>query len=77
MIQNGARQAEVPAIGFKAQRLICGYGIETLILEGVGSQLGHEAYTTSLLLFVDQESATFFRDYSQSKLQLLSAITAQ
>jgi hypothetical protein len=40
-------------------------------------QLGHEAYAAPFLLFIDQESATFFRDYSQSTIQLLSAIATQ
>jgi hypothetical protein len=77
MIQNGARQAEIPAIGLIAKRLIRSDSVESLILEGVGSQLGHEAYASPFLLFVDQESTTFFRDYSQSKLQLLSTIATQ
>ena len=77
MIQNGAGQAEIPAIGLIAKRVIRRDRIETLILQGVGSQLGHEAYAAPFLLLVDQESTTFSRDCSQSKFQLLSAIAAQ
>ena len=77
MIQNGAGQAEIPAISFIAKRPIRRDSIETLILQGVGSQHGHQAYATPFLLFVDQESATFFRNCSQSKFQLLSAIATQ
>jgi len=77
MIQNRAWQAEIPAIGFKAKRLIRRDSIETLILQGVGSQLGDQAYAAPLLLFVDQESAAFFRDCSHSKFQLLPAIATQ
>jgi hypothetical protein len=77
MIQNGAGQAEIPAIGFIAKRPIGRDSIEALILQGIGSQLGHKAYAAPLLLFVDQESATFFRNCSQSEFQLLSAIATQ
>ncbi len=77
MIQNGAGQAEIPAIGFKAKRLIRRHSVEPLILQGVGLQLGHQANPAPLLLFIDQESATFSRDCSQSKFQLLSAIATQ
>lgn len=77
MIQNGAGQAEIPAIGFIAKRLIRRDSIEPLILQCVSSQLGDEAYAAPFLLFVDQDSATLFRDRSHSKFQLLSAIAAQ
>ena len=77
MIQNGAGQAEIPAIGLIAKRVIRRDRIEALILQGVGSQLGHKAYATPFLLFVDQESATFVRNCSQGKFQLLSAIATQ
>ena len=77
MIQNVAGQAEIPAIGFIAKRLIRRHSVEPLILQGVGLQLGHEAYAPPFLLFVDHKSTTFFRDRSQSKFQLLSAVAAQ
>jgi hypothetical protein len=64
MIQNGAGQAEIAAIGFIAKRLIRRDRVETLILQGIGSQFGHKAYPAPFLLFVDQESAAFFRDGS-------------
>ena len=77
MIQNGSRQAEITAVGFIAERLIRRDSIKTLILQGIGSQLGHKAYAAPFLLFVDQQSATFFRDCSQRKFQLLSTIATQ
>ena len=77
MMQNVARQVEIPAIGFKAKRLISLDSIETLILQGVGSQLGDKAYAAPFLLFVDHESATFVCDCPESKFQLLSAIATQ
>ena len=77
MIQDGAGQAEVPAIGFIAKRMIRCDGIETLILKGVGSQLRHQPYAAPFLLLVDQESAALFRDCPQSEFQLLSAIATQ
>jgi hypothetical protein len=74
MIQNLASEAEIPAISFKAERLIRRDSVEPLILQSVGLQLGHETYAPPFLLFVDHESTTFFRDCPESKLQLLSAV---
>jgi len=77
MVQNGDLEAEIPAIGFITKRMIRRDSVETLILQGIGLQLGHEAYATPFLLFIDQEAATFLRDCLQSAIQLLSAIAAQ
>ena len=77
MIQNRAGQAEIPAIGFIAQRPIRRDSIETLILQSIGLQLGHEAYAAAFLPFVDDQSATLFRDCFQSTIQLFSAIATQ
>jgi hypothetical protein len=77
MIQNGAGQAEIPAVGFIAKRLIRRDSIETLILQGIGLQLGHNTYTAPFMLCVDKDSATLFRDCAESKFQLPPTIATQ
>src|SRR5262245_40615419 len=58
VMQDGGRQTEIAAIREKAQGLICFDRVQPAILKRVSVQLRHQAYTTTLLMFIDQQPAT-------------------
>src|SRR5882724_5079810 len=77
VIEDGARQAEIPAVCFKTKCVVCRNGVKTLILQRIGLQFCHQAYPASFLLFVDQETAPFRGDSSHRKFQLFAAVATE
>jgi hypothetical protein len=70
-------QFERAAVCGVAQFFIGFYGVATVILKFVGSQLGHEADAAALLLLVEQDACACLADLAQGELQLQAAIAAQ
>src|SRR6266446_498091 len=77
IIEDCARQAEIPAVCLKTKCVVCCNGVKTLILQRIGLQFCHQANAASFLLFVNQETAAFCGDRSHRKFQLLAAVATE
>src|SRR6266550_6427487 len=76
-MQDSHGQTEITAVGVKTQSFVRFDRIETLILQGIGSQFCHEPDATALLILVDHQSRSLVCDGRHCDFQLASAITAQ
>ena len=75
--QNLGGQFEFAAIGLEAQPEIGFDRIQSLILQFVGAQLGHQPYAAALLLLVEQNAGAGLGDGPQGQFQLQTAVAAQ
>ena len=75
--QNLRRQLKFPAVRLEAQPQIRFHRVQSLILQFVSAQLGHQADAASLLLLVNQDARTGLGNLAQRQLQLQTAIAAQ
>ena len=71
------RQAEVSAVGFKAQRMIGLYRIKAGILQLISLQLRHQTNAAAFLILVNHEPATFFGNSLHGHFQLIATVAAQ
>ena len=76
-LENSTWKREVAMVRLESQALIRLHGVETLVLQFVSLQLGHQADTASFLLFIDENPCTFFGDHRQREFELLPAVAAQ
>src|ERR1700722_1436069 len=76
-MQNGDRKAEIAAISGEAEGMICFNRVEALVLQCICLQLRHEPDTTSFLVLVDQQPASFTSDRTHRHFQLVSAVTTK
>src|SRR5229473_7161537 len=76
-MQDSYGQTEITAVGVKTQSFVRFDGIETLVLQGVGSQFCHQPDATTLLILVDHQTRSLVSNGRHCEFQLASAITAQ
>ena len=64
-------------ICFESESLVCLYGIESLVLQFIGTKLGDQADATALFLFIKQNSRSRLGDHLQRELKLLATVATQ
>ena len=60
-----------------AERVVGFDGVEALVLELVGAELGHEADAAAFLLLVEQDAGAFVGDAGEREVELVVAVAAQ
>ena len=76
-LQCASGNFEDAAVRLVAELKIGLDGVETLILQLVGTQLGHQPDAAAFLLFVDQDAGAFVDDALHCQFELLTAIAAK
>src|SRR5215469_448082 len=74
--QNGARQIVITQIGIESKLLIGFHRIRSAILQLVSPEFVQQADSTTLLEFIDHQSATFLGNAAERDFQLRAAIAA-
>jgi len=77
LLEDGGGQLEVTAVGLEAELEIGFDGVEALILQFVGAELGHEADAATFLLLVEQNAGAFFGDAGEREMELVVAVAAE
>ena len=77
LAKNGGGEFELAIVGAEAEALVGFDGVEALVLQFVGAELGHEADAATLLLFVEQDAGTLGGDEAQREVQLVMAVATQ
>jgi len=75
--QDLSRQAKLAMIGLEAQLLVGLHGIQTLVLQFIGLQFGHQSDPAPFLLFVNQHTAPGLGDHGKGHFKLLPAVATQ
>lgn len=77
VLEDGGGELEVAAVGLEAKLEVGFDGVEALVLQLVGAELGHEADATALLLLVEQDSGALFGDTRECEVELVVAVAAE
>ena len=77
LLEDGGGELEVAAVGFVAEFEVGFDGVEALVLELVGAELGHEADAAALLLLVEEDAGAGVGDGGHGELELLAAVAAE
>ena len=72
-----AGKFEDAAVGLVAELEVGLDGVEALVLQLVGAELGHQADAAAFLLLVDQDAGAFVGDALHRELELLAAVAAE
>jgi hypothetical protein len=70
-------ELESAVIGAEAEALVGFDGVEALILELIGAELGHEADAATLLVFVEENAGALLGDEAESEVELVVAVAAE
>ena len=70
-------QLVLAAVGFVAEFEVGFDGVEALVLEFVGLELGHQADAAAFLVLVEQDAGAGVGDGGEGELELLAAVAAQ
>jgi hypothetical protein len=76
-LERFCRDFKDAAVGLIAELEIGLDGVEALVLQLVGAELGHESDAAAFLLLVDQDAGALFDDAIHGELELLAAVAAQ
>src|SRR5260370_38617466 len=73
--QDVHADAVVSLVGFESKAFVGLYGVESFILQAVGTNLVGQANPSSFLVQVKQYSTTFRRDPTQGFIELSATVT--
>lgn len=65
------------AVGGEAELDVGFDGVEALVLQLVGAELGHEADAASFLLLIEENAGAFRGDFGEGELELEAAVAAE
>jgi hypothetical protein len=77
MFEDFGGEFEASIVGGVAELVVGFDGVEALVLELVGAELGHEADAAALLLLVEQDAGAFGGDHGEGEVELVVAVAAQ
>ena len=77
LAEDGGGEFELAVVGAEAEAFVGFDGVETLVLQFVGAELGHEADAAALLLFVEQDAGALAGDEAEREVELVVAVAAQ
>ena len=77
VLEDGGGELELAVVGAEAQLLVSFDGVEALVLELVGTELGHEANAATLLLLIEQDAGAFCGDEAEGEVELVVAVAAE
>ena len=76
-LEHFGGELKAAAVGRVAEFLVGFDSVAAVILEFVGSKLGHEADAAALLLFVEEDASSFVADFAEGEFELQTAVAAQ
>jgi hypothetical protein len=76
-LEDGGGHFISAAVGGVAELFVGLDGIAAVVLELVGTELGHEADAAALLLLIEEDAGAGFRDFLESKFELEPAVAAE
>ena len=77
LAKDGGGEFELAVVGAEAEAFVGFDGVETLVLQFVGAELGHEADAAALLLFVEQDAGALTGDEAEREVELVMAVAAE
>ena len=76
-LRISAGSSKCAAVGLVAEFEVGFDGVEALVLELVGAELGHEADAAAFLLLVEQDAGAFVGDVAEGEVELVVAVAAE
>ncbi len=77
LLEHLGGELEDAAVGFIAEFEVGFDGVEALVLELVGAELGHESDAAALLLLVEEDAGAGLGDGGEGEFELLAAVAAE
>lgn len=77
LLEHLGGEFEDAAVGFVAEFEVGFDGVEALVLELVGAELGHESDAAALLLLVEEDAGAGLGDGGEGEFELLAAVAAE
>jgi hypothetical protein len=76
-LEDFGGELEAAVVGAEAELLIGFDGVEALVLELVGAELGHEADAAAFLVLVEEYAGALLGDEAEGKVELVVAVTTE
>ncbi len=76
-LEDRGGEFELAVVGAEAEAFVGFDGVEALVLQFVGAELGHEADAAALLLFVEQDAGALAGDEAEREVELVVAVAAE